>query len=124
MPAPLVFVTGASRFIGCVTAAEALKAGYRLRLSVRNEAPIPKIKSALSSYSGNVESNVISDITKPNSFAGHLVGVDYVLHIALPLPKGKTKDDYFPVASSIKATARGSRISLEILLLVDGIALT
>lgn len=98
MPAGLVFVTGASGFIGCATALEALKAGYRLRLSVRNEAQIPKIKSALSSYSDNLEFIVISDITKPDSFAGHLVGVDYVLHIASPLPMGKTKDDYFPAA--------------------------
>lgn len=98
MPAALVFVTGASGFIGCATAAEALKAGYRLRLSVRNEAQIPKVKSVLSSYSGNIEFIVTSDITKPDSFAGHLVGVDYVLHIASPIPKGKTKDDYFPAA--------------------------
>ncbi|GFF63963.1 hypothetical protein IFM51744_11187 [Aspergillus udagawae] len=96
----LVFVTGASGFIGCATALEALKAGYRLRLSVRNEAQIPKIKSALSSYSDNVEFIIIQDITKPDAFAGHLVGVDYVLHIASPLPKGTTKDDYFPGAIS------------------------
>ncbi|EAW20733.1 NAD dependent epimerase/dehydratase [Aspergillus fischeri NRRL 181] len=96
----LVFVTGASGFIGCATALETLKAGYRLRLSVRNEAQIPKIRSALSSYSENVEFIVVHDITRPDAFAGHLVGVDYVLHIASPLPKGMTKEDYFPGAIS------------------------
>ncbi|KAJ5895995.1 uncharacterized protein N7473_005394 [Penicillium subrubescens] len=100
MSEELVFVTGASGFIGCATALEALKAGYRLRLSVRNEAQIPKIKSALSSYSDNVDFIVVPDITKPDAFAGHLVGVGYVLHIASPLPKGTTKEDYFPGAIS------------------------
>lgn len=94
----LIFVTGASGFIGCATALEALKAGYRLRLSVRNETQIPKIKSALSSYSDNVEFIVVQDITKSDAFAGHLVGVDYVLHIASPLLKGTTKEEYFPGA--------------------------
>ncbi|KAJ5196913.1 hypothetical protein N7449_007392 [Penicillium cf. viridicatum] len=98
MSAGLVFVTGASGFIGCATALEALKAGYRLRISVRVETQIPRIKSALSSYLGNLEFVVIPDITKPDAFSGHLVGVDYVLHVASPLPKGISKDDYFPGA--------------------------
>lgn len=98
MSAGLVFITGASGFIGCTTALEALKAGYRLRLSVRNKAQIPKIQHALASYSDNVEFVVIPDITKLDAFAGHLHGVEYILHIASPLPKGTTKEDYFPGA--------------------------
>lgn len=98
MSSGLIFVTGASGFIGCATALEALKAGYSLRLSVRSEGQISRIKSALSSYLGNLQFVVIPDITKPDVFSGHLVGVDYVLHIASPLPKGISKDDYFPGA--------------------------
>ncbi|KAF7590862.1 hypothetical protein BBP40_002276 [Aspergillus hancockii] len=98
MSASLVFVTGASGFIGCATALEALKAGYRLRLSVRKEAQISRIKSVLSSYLNQLDFVVLPDITKPSAFSGHLDGVDYVLHIASPLPSGTDKDDYFPGA--------------------------
>ncbi|GIC90528.1 uncharacterized protein Aud_006963 [Aspergillus udagawae] len=98
MPAKLIFVTGASGFVGCATALVALKAGYRLRLSVRKEAQIDRIKSVLSPYLSRLDFVVLPDITKASSFSGHLDGVDYVLHIASPLPAGTNKDDYFPGA--------------------------
>jgi nucleoside-diphosphate-sugar epimerase len=111
--AGLIFLTGASGFVGCATALEALKAGYRLRLSVRKEAQIDRIKSVLSSYLGQLDFVVLPDITKPSAFAGHLDGVDYALHIASPLPTGTNKDDYFPgaVDGTIAILSEAAKVS-------------
>ncbi|KAJ5313048.1 hypothetical protein N7508_003878 [Penicillium antarcticum] len=104
MPAGLVFVTGVSRFVGYATALERLQPGNRLRLS------IPWIKAASSSYSASLESVIIPDITKRDAFSGHLVGVDYVLHVASPLRKGTSKADYFPGAINL-TTAIPSKVA-------------
>lgn len=45
MPSSLIFITGATGFIGSAVAFEALNAGYRLRISVRRESQIPELKA-------------------------------------------------------------------------------
>lgn len=100
MPSGLIFITGATGFIGGAAALEALKAGYRLRLSVRREAQIAKLKSVFAEhgYSDRVEFVVVADITQESSFAGKLDGVDYVFHVASPLVHGTNKESYFDPA--------------------------
>lgn len=102
MPSSLIFITGATGFIGSVTAHEAVKAGYRLRVSVRRESQIEKLKKFLSDYVDQLEFVVISDFTHESSFAGKLDGVDYVLHMASPLaspgPDSTNKEKYFKPA--------------------------
>ncbi|KAJ5910448.1 NAD(P)-binding protein [Penicillium tannophilum] len=96
MSAPLVFITGATGFIGSATALEALKAGYRLRICVRQESD--KLKALLSDYRDQIEFVIISDLTTEASFRGKLDGVDYVLHLASPLTHGTDKETYFTPA--------------------------
>ncbi|TVY82854.1 putative uncharacterized oxidoreductase [Lachnellula suecica] len=110
MSSELIFVTGATGFIGAATALEALKAGYRLRISVRKEAQIKKLKSVFSEYLQRLDFVVVPDITSENAFAGKLEGVDYVLHLASPFPSSINKEDVFPPAvngtiSILKAAA-------------------
>ncbi|KAL4959059.1 putative 3-beta hydroxysteroid dehydrogenase/isomerase [Aspergillus stella-maris] len=96
MPASLIFITGATGFIGSATAIEALKSGYRLRIGVRKKSE--KLEALLSDYQKQVEFVVIPDLTDETAFRGKLNGVDYVLHLASPLANGTDKEDFFPPA--------------------------
>jgi nucleoside-diphosphate-sugar epimerase len=95
MPRGLVFITGATGFIGSAVAIKTLQAGYSLRISVRKEEQIPKLKAALSGFEGKIDFVVIPDITQRSAFAGKLDGADYVLHLASPLPHGTNPETYF-----------------------------
>jgi nucleoside-diphosphate-sugar epimerase len=88
MPSGLIFITGATGFIGAATALSALKAGYRLRLSVRKQSQTEKLKSVFSEYTQNLELAVIPDITTPEAFSGKIDGADYIFHLASPMPQG------------------------------------
>ncbi|KAE8382512.1 NAD(P)-binding protein [Aspergillus bertholletiae] len=92
----LIFITGASGFIGSATAVEALKAGYRLRVCLRR--PSHQLQSLLSKYEKQVEYVFISDLTDEMAFSDKLDGVDFVLHLASPLPHGTDKETYFTPA--------------------------
>ncbi|CEL09801.1 Putative Catalytic activity: dihydrokaempferol 4-reductases convert to Cis-3 (Precursor) [Aspergillus calidoustus] len=95
MPCGLVFITGATGFIGSAVAIKTLQAGYSLRISVRKEEQIPKLKAALSGFEGKIDFVVIPDITQRSAFAGKLDGADYVVHLASPLPHGTNPETYF-----------------------------
>ncbi|KAI9763864.1 MAG: hypothetical protein M1840_009048 [Geoglossum simile] len=81
-------ITGISGVVGFRTLVKALRAGYRVRGTVRREGWIDQIKKAASiqPYLDNLEIIIVSDITKDGAFDKALNGVDYVLHIASPLP--------------------------------------
>lgn len=92
----LIFITGASGFIGSATAVEALKAGYQLRVCLRK--PSDHLQTLLSQYSKQIEYVFIPDLTDETAFSGKLDGVDFVLHLASPLPHGTDKETYFTPA--------------------------
>ncbi|TEY35507.1 hypothetical protein BOTCAL_0586g00020 [Botryotinia calthae] len=92
MSSSLVFITGASGFIGASTALAALKAGYRLRISVRKESQIEKLKNVFSEHANSLEFVVIPDITVPGAFSKVLDNVEYILHLASPLAISVDKD--------------------------------
>ncbi|KAJ5657089.1 NAD-dependent epimerase/dehydratase [Penicillium longicatenatum] len=101
----LIFMTGSSGFIGSATALEALRSGYRLRLCLRR--PCKKLEDLLSEYSQQVEYVIISDLTNEAEFAGQLEGVDYVIHVASPLPHHTEKKQFFtPAVTMITAVLR------------------
>jgi nucleoside-diphosphate-sugar epimerase len=109
----LIFITGATGFIGSATAVEALKAGYRLRICLRKRSQ--QLEDLLSEYSKQVEFVIIPDLTDETAFEGKLYDVDYVLHLASPLPHGNNKEAYFIPAvkgttALLKAAAKASSI--------------
>ncbi|KAL4879196.1 NAD(P)-binding protein [Aspergillus karnatakaensis] len=100
MPAPLIFITGATGFIGSATALEALKSGYRLRIGVRRKSE--KLEALLAEYRENLEFVIIPDLTEEAAFERKLDGVEYIIHLASPLANGTDKEAFFPPA--IKGT--------------------
>ncbi|KAG9855005.1 NAD(P)-binding protein, partial [Aureobasidium melanogenum] len=87
----LIFVTGATGFIGAEVVQQALEAGYRVRLSIRRPEQATTLKDRYSQYASDVETVVIPDITQREPFETALADVDAIIHIASPLP-GAGKD--------------------------------
>jgi nucleoside-diphosphate-sugar epimerase len=117
MSQPLVFITGATGFIGSHVVAQALSAGYRVRLSVRKEAQIETLHDLFKENAEKLEFTVISNFSDPNTFDKALEGVTYVFHLASPmLGKGENfETDY------IKPAVEGTISLLEVAKKVDTI---
>ncbi|KAJ0363469.1 hypothetical protein COL154_005615 [Colletotrichum chrysophilum] len=96
MSASLIFITGATGFIGSQIASSVLKTGYRVRLSVRREEQIQKLQEAFPTFADQLQFILIPDFTKTNTFADAVVGVDYVIHVASPMvgQGADFQDDY------------------------------
>ncbi|KAF7921519.1 uncharacterized protein EAE97_011308 [Botrytis byssoidea] len=95
MPSSLVFITGATGFIGASTALAALNAGYRLRISVRKESQIDSLNNIFSDHANSLEFVVVPDITVPGAFSKVLDNVEYILHLASPLAQSADKDKIY-----------------------------
>ena len=100
MSSPITFITGATGFIGSHVVKSALAAGTHVRLSVRKEEQIQTLKQLFSAKPGQLDFVVISDISNPEAFEDKLNDVEYVLHLASPMPgKGQDfKSDYLKPA--------------------------
>ena len=81
-------VTGGSGSTGFACVVHALKAGFRIRTTVRRESAIEQIKHALvlQEFLDDLEVVVVPDMTENDAFLEALQGVNYVLHVASPMP--------------------------------------
>ncbi|RDK37093.1 NAD(P)-binding protein [Aspergillus phoenicis ATCC 13157] len=84
--AATVLVTGVTGFIGSRVALEVLQAGYRARLSIRHPEQAEKLRRIFSRHLTKTEFTVVSDITATGCFDEALQDVQYVIHVASPLP--------------------------------------
>lgn len=84
--APTVLITGATGFIGSRVALEVLQAGYRARLSIRRPEQAEKLRRIFSSHLSDIDFIVVSDITVTGCFDEAIQDVQYVVHVASPLP--------------------------------------
>ncbi|KAK3682218.1 hypothetical protein B0T22DRAFT_521308 [Podospora appendiculata] len=92
MVGSLIFITGATGFIGSQVVQDTLNAGHRARLSVRREAQIEQVKSRYPSHASQLEFVVIPDISNVDALRSALGDdVEYIFHIASPMP-GKGTD--------------------------------
>ncbi|OCL12198.1 3-beta hydroxysteroid dehydrogenase/isomerase family protein [Glonium stellatum] len=101
MAGELVFLTGAAGFVGAQLVNESFKAGYRVRGTVRREAQVKQLKAHFGpQYGDKAEFIIVPDMTKEGAYDGMLDGVDYIFHVASPLPSGDTnwKKDYIEPA--------------------------
>ncbi|KAF2809233.1 NAD dependent epimerase/dehydratase family protein [Mytilinidion resinicola] len=86
MAGELVLITGASGFLGAQLVNETLKAGYRVRGTVRRQAQVESLEAFFRpSYGDRVEFATIPDMTQEGAYDAVLHGVDYIFHVASPL---------------------------------------
>ncbi|KAM0258698.1 hypothetical protein ACHAQJ_003706 [Trichoderma viride] len=87
MAGDLVLLTGGTGMIGFKTLVEVLKAGYKVRAAVRNQAGLDRISALkpIAPYLSQLESVFVSDITAPGAYDEAVKGVKYIVHIASPL---------------------------------------
>ncbi|KAL7804759.1 hypothetical protein V8C44DRAFT_352664 [Trichoderma aethiopicum] len=78
----LVFITGASGYIGSHLIGDVLKAGYRVRVAVRSEEKSLLIKELYPSASDRIEYVVVPDMSQASAYQDALKGVKYVFHLA------------------------------------------
>ena len=86
MTESLVFITGATGFIGSHVVDVTIKAGYKVRLSVRKPEQAKTILGRHSKYASRIETVVIPDFSVKESLNSALVNVDYIFHLASPMP--------------------------------------
>lgn len=101
----LLLITGATGFIGSHVVDRAIKALYNIRLTVRKEAQIDDLKKLFPLANNQLSFAVVPDITASDAFEKATEGVDYIFHLASPMPlKGEDlQRDY--VDPAVKGTA-------------------
>ncbi|KAJ7572895.1 hypothetical protein C8J56DRAFT_358654 [Mycena floridula] len=87
----LIFVTGATGFLGSHIVDQLLAAGYRVRAAAR-ASKVDQIRAAYAKYGQDVEVAAISDISS-DQFPEALKGVHAIIHSASPIAeKADTKE--------------------------------
>jgi nucleoside-diphosphate-sugar epimerase len=88
MSKPLVLITGATGHIGFRTLVLALQAGYRARVSSRKLAQAEALRHAesIKPYLDSIEFVEVPDILADGAFDEAVRDVDYVIHLASPIP--------------------------------------
>lgn len=88
MSKPLVLITGATGHIGFRTLVFALQAGYRARISSRKLAQAQALKRAesIKPYLDSIEFVEVPDFLADGAFDEAVRDVDYILHLASPIP--------------------------------------
>ncbi|KAL7809446.1 NAD(P)-binding protein [Trichoderma gracile] len=85
MSGNLVFITGASGYIGTYLVGDILKAGHRVRVAVRSEEKAQFIKELYPSGLDKIESVIVPDMSQLSTYQEALKGVNYVFHLAGPM---------------------------------------
>lgn len=100
----LVVITGSTGFIGSQVTAAILDVGYRVRLALRKAEQIAALKKLFAAHEEKLDFVIVPDITASDAFNSAFQGVDYVFHLASPMPgRGSdAKKDY--IEPAIKGT--------------------
>ncbi|KAK5046241.1 hypothetical protein LTR84_008384 [Exophiala bonariae] len=88
MSKPLVLVTGATGHVGFAVLALLLKSGYQARVASRKLATLEKLKElpSIKPYADSVSYIEVADFVAEHAFDEAVKGVDYVIHLASPIP--------------------------------------
>src|SRR6185295_4607490 len=89
-----VLVTGASGFIAQHVVLELLKAGYRVRGTLRSLARADDVRKVIAAHVelGDRFELVAAELTRDDGWAEAVRGCRYVMHVASPLPPRAVSD--------------------------------
>jgi nucleoside-diphosphate-sugar epimerase len=88
-----VLVTGGSGFIGSHCILDLLRAGYRVRTTVRSPEREATVRELLGAESADELSFVTADLMIDAGWEDAVSGCDFVLHVASPFPLGPPKHE-------------------------------
>ena len=88
-----VLVTGGSGFIGSYCILDLLRAGYRVRTTVRSPDREATVRELLGAESAEALSFVTADLMADAGWGEAVAGCDFVLHVASPFPLGPPKHE-------------------------------
>jgi dihydroflavonol-4-reductase len=94
-PRGLVVVTGGSGYIGGYCIAQLLNEGWRVRTTVRNLGRAEEVRATIGKIAANANTIEFmeADLNSDVGWADAVVGADYVLHVASPVPIADPKSD-------------------------------
>ncbi|KAE8381147.1 hypothetical protein BDV26DRAFT_301952 [Aspergillus bertholletiae] len=121
----LALITGATGFIGSQVSLRALQAGYRVRLTIRRKEQADKLRRIFADYEKHLEFAIVPDITVSGCFDEALQGVEYVLHLASPLPTPDSEDLVTPARrGTINILESAAKVSSIKKVVITGSALS
>jgi len=88
-----VLVTGGSGFIGSHCILDLLRAGYRVRTTVRSPDREATVRELLGAENAGQLSFATADLTSDEGWGEAVSGCDFVLHVASPFPLGAPKHE-------------------------------
>ena len=88
-----MLVTGGSGFIGSYCILDLLRAGHRVRTTVRSPEREATVRELLGAESAEALSFVTADLMSDAGWADAVSGCDFVLHVASPFPLGPPKHE-------------------------------
>jgi nucleoside-diphosphate-sugar epimerase len=88
-----VLVTGGSGFIGSYCILDLLRAGYRVRTTVRSPEREGTVRELLGAESADALSFATADLMDDAGWGDAVSGCDFVLHVASPFPLGPPKHE-------------------------------
>lgn len=110
-----VLVTGGSGFLGGWCIVEALRAGHRVRTTVRSSSREPEVRAAVATVldPGDRLEVVRADLTDDAGWTEALAGCEYVLHVASPFPPKQPKDPDELIVPAREGALRVLRAGLD-----------
>ncbi len=110
-----VLVTGGSGYLAGWCLVELLRAGYRVRTTVRDLSRETQVRSAIAPHVSDAADLAVlaADLRSDDGWAQAAEGCDYVLHVASPFPPAQPKDPDELILPAREGTLRVLRAALD-----------